>query len=211
MTYAQVVTYLWLVQAMLRMAPWDVDRDVAGMIRSGAVVYELLRPIDLYNLWFCRALSLRSMPTVLRAIPIFLVAMPFFGMQAPSSFASGFAWLIATIGALVLSSAITTILSISLLWTISGLGITRLVTGIVIIFSGMIVPLPLFPSWAQPMINAMPFRGLMDTPFRLYIGHISPEHVVFVIAHQLAWSFALILLGRYILARGLHKLVVQGG
>jgi ABC-type uncharacterized transport system permease subunit len=32
-----------------------------------------------------------------------------------------------------------------------------------------------------------------------------------VIAHQLVWTFVLVALGRWLLARGVRRLVVQGG
>jgi len=67
----QVITYVWLGQATLVLLPWNADNDVKALIRSGAVAYEMLRPIDLYNLWFSRAFAMRSAPTVLRAIPMF--------------------------------------------------------------------------------------------------------------------------------------------
>ena len=57
MTYAEVVTYIWLGQAMLRFLPWDVEGDARQMMRTGGVAYELLRPLDLYALWFCRSLA----------------------------------------------------------------------------------------------------------------------------------------------------------
>ena len=89
-----------------------------------------------------------------------------------------------------------TILTVSLLWTLSGQGVTQIVTVSVMIFSGSIVPLPFFPDWAQPVLSFLPFRGLVDTPFRLYLGHIPPGDLLLALAHQLAWAITLILLGR---------------
>src|SRR5262249_15230491 len=60
MTREQAITYIWLGQAFLLLAMLDVDKDVAAMIRSGNVAYEMIRPIDLYTLWFTRALSGRA-------------------------------------------------------------------------------------------------------------------------------------------------------
>ena len=48
MALEQVVTYKWLGQAFLALLPWSVDREVAAMIKSGAVAYELTRPADVY-------------------------------------------------------------------------------------------------------------------------------------------------------------------
>jgi len=211
MELGQVVTYVWLGQSFLAMLPWNVDSEIRGMVRQGAVAYELLRPVDLFNLWYSRAVATRTAPTLLRSAPMFITAMLFFGMQPPDSIASGFAWAAAMIGALMLGCAISTILNISLLWTISSEGVSRIVPALVLIFSGGIIPLPLFPDWAQQTLRVLPFAGLADFPYRLYVGNIPPDRVLFVLAHQVAWTIAFVALGRAILSRGVRIMVVQGG
>ena len=173
--------------------------------------YELLRPLDLYNHWYSRALAFRSAPTLLRSAPLLPVAALFFGMQAPDSWAAAGAFAVAMFGALLLSSAITNLVNITLLWTISGQGIANMTPSIVVVFSGSLVPLPLFPEWTQPLLAFLPFRGVVDTPFRLYMGHIPPGDLIFHLAHQLAWTVALVVFGRWLIARGVRRLVVQGG
>ncbi len=211
MEYRDVVTYVWLGQAMLAMFPWNLDRDIRDIIRNGNIAYELLRPLDLYWFWYARALAWRTAPTILRAIPVIIISLLFLGMQPPSSWASAGAWLLATLGALLLSCALSTLMAISLLWTVSGDGVAQLLPVLALVCSGMQVPLPLFPPWARTVLEILPFRGLVDTPFRLYIGDLSPDQIVPLGLHQLAWTAATIILGRWILARGLRRVVIQGG
>jgi viologen exporter family transport system permease protein len=83
MTFAEVVSYVWLGQALLAMLPWNADAEIRAMVRSGAVAYELCRPIDLYLLWYARALAWRTAPTILRAAPmcaIAVVVLPLVGL-----------------------------------------------------------------------------------------------------------------------------------
>ena len=211
MAIEEVVTYVWLGQGFFALLPWGVDADIRGLVRTGGVSYELLRPLDLYAHWFSRALALRTAPVLLRSVPLFLLAALFFGMEAPDSPAAAGAFVVAMLGALLLSSAITTWLSISLMWTISGEGLNALSGGAVMIFSGSLVPLPLFPDWAQSVLAFLPFRGLVDAPYRLYLGHIPPGEVVVHLGHQFAWLVVIVVLSRWVLSRGLRRLVVQGG
>ncbi len=211
MSLPQVVDYVWLGQAMFALMPWSVDSEVAAMVRSGTVVYELLRPLDLYSLWFSRVVAARTAPTLLRAVPMLIIAGLFFGLRPPASAPAGAAWLLTMLGALLLACAMSALLTISILWTISGEGIINLMGVAAFICSGMIIPLPLFPSWAQPVLNFLPWRGLLDIPARVYSGNLPAGDVAMLFVHQLLWAAALIAGGRYMLARATRRLVVQGG
>lgn len=211
LSYPDAVTYLWLGQAFLAMFPWNVDYDIRSLIRSGNVAYELLRPLDLYAFWFSRVLAFRTAPVILRVVPMFIVAGLLFGMKLPPSPESLGLWVVSMVGMLALSCAITTLLTLSLLWTISGDGITRIMPGVVVLLSGMLVPIPLMPKWAQPILNALPFRGVCDTPFRIYSGNMPVAEAIPAIAQQFLWAVILVFIGRLALSRGLRKLVLQGG
>ena len=196
------------------MLPWDGDSDVQELIRTGNVAYELCRSVDLYNMWYARALALRIAPTILRAVPVFAISL----FVLPSSFAlkmpsvSGLAaWLVAVVGALLLGCAMTNLMNISMFWTISGEGINRLVPAVVLVFSGVLVPLPLLPDWAQRVLEFLPFAGLMDTPARFFVGQLAPREVWVFFARQLIWTVVLVAWGRRLLRRGLRRVVVQGG
>ncbi len=215
MTYAQVVTYIWIGQAYISILPWGGEPEIEGLIRTGNVAYELCRPIDVYNQWFSRSLAYRIAPTLLRATPMFIVGLfllpPQYAMEFPPSPSAFGAWALATAGAVILSTAITNLANVIMLWTISGEGIVRLIPAVVNVFSGILVPIPLFPEWAQRITELLPFRGLVDTPIRFYLGHIDPGLVAPFVAHQLVWSAGFILLGRWLLRRRMRYLMVQGG
>ena len=211
LTHDQAITYIWLGQALLLITMLNVDADVAAMIRSGSVAYEMTRPLDLYTSWFVRALSGRAAPLIMRSIPIFAISGLFFGLTAPASPGAGMLFLFSALGGLLTSASLIALLTISLLWTISGEGISRLAPGLVFVFSGILVPIPLLPNWVQSVAAILPFRGLIDTPFRIYMGQLSGTAATTALLFQVAWLIALVILGRMALARGVRRLVVQGG
>ena len=219
MNMTQVVAYVWLGQALLGMLPWNVDADFRGQVRDGTVAYDLLRPLDLYAYWFGRTLAFRIAVPTLRGVPMVVFAMvllPIFGLGdwaliPPPSAAAFAGFVVAVVLAALLATAVTLLAHISLLWTISGVGMDRILTVLVTIFSGLIVPLPLFPDWLQPFLDWQPFRGLADVPFRIYSGNIPPGEVLPELLFILVWTVALVVLGRLILRRGVRRMVVQGG
>lgn len=211
MRLEQVVTYLWLGQAFFALLPWRGDPEVTALVRNGGMAYELLRPVHLYALWFARAVAMRVAPVVLRAVPLLLLAGLFLGLQRPASAGAAGLWLAALFGAVALSAAMTMLLNLSLMWTISGEGVTLLLPVAVTVFSGLLLPLPLFPEWFQPVIRWLPFRGLMDVPHRIYLGELAGEEASRALLHQWVWVGLLVLLGLGLLRRGLRRLVIQGG
>jgi ABC-2 type transport system permease protein len=219
MTFSQVVAYVWLGQALLGILPWTVDAELADKMMTGAVAYELLRPLDLYAFWFARSVAMRTATTSLRAIPMLIVAgiglrlvgLGEWALAAPPSMASALAFVGSLLATVILASALTMVLHAALIWTISGRGFNVLMAGLVIALSGMVIPLPLFPDWLQPLLEWQPLRGVADVPLRIYSGHISARSALAEIAFQLAWAAVIIAIGQQLLAIGRRKLVVQGG
>lgn len=205
-----VVTYVWLGQALLCLLPFRVDHELDRMIRSGNVAYELLRPVDLYAFWYARAVATRTAPTLLRAAPLLVIATLTGWIRWPAP-QNVLACAAALTGAVLLTSAITMLMNVSLFWTLSGRGINAIATASLFLLSGMIVPLPLFPEALQPVLNFLPFRGICDVPYRLFTGHIPPGELPGVLAHQAAWIVALVLIGRWLLRRAARRVVIQGG
>lgn len=211
MNLQQAITFIWLGQSLLQLLPWNVDKEIEQQVKTGNVAYELVRPLDLYWLWFARSLAIRLAPTLMRSIPPFIISGLFLGLCPPASWQAAMTFISSVIFAAILSAAITTFVIISLMWTISGEGLQRLLPHIVVLLSGMILPLPLFPEWMQPFLSLQPFRGIIDIPSRLYTGMIPLDQAHYFLGFQLIWCLVLILAGRLLIQRGLKKLVILGG
>jgi ABC-2 type transport system permease protein len=211
LSLSQTITFIWLGQALLALLPWKVDKEISAQIRSGNIAYELLRPIHLYGLWYFRSLALLIAPMILRALPIFVLGAFFLGLGAPVSGAALLSFVASACLSSILSAAITTLVVISLFWTISGEGIERLLPHVTVLLTGNLVPLPLFPSFLQPFLSIQPFRGIIDIPCRLYTGVIPASEAPYYLAFQLAWAAILIVIGQWLLKKALKQFVFQGG
>lgn len=211
LSLSQAITFIWLGQSLIPLLPWSVDREIESQIRSGHVAYELIRPLHLYLLWFIHSLAMKILPTLIRGIPVIWVASFFGFLQPPVSFASFIGFLASVVSGTLVATALTTCIVVSLFWTLAGDGIKRLLPSMAVLFSGSIVPLPLFPDWLQPVLNLQPFRCMLDIPCRLYTGIIPASEIPFYLAFQLIWALVLIALGRYFLYRAMRKFVIQGG
>lgn len=219
MTLVEIAAYVWLGQALLAVFPWSVDGEIAEMIRSGSVAYELTRPLNLYWFWFARTIALRTAPTTLRCLPMIIFAMwmlPAMGLEQwalapPPDWIAGLAFFISQTLGLLLACAMTMLMHVVLIWSISGDGINRIFPSIALVLSGNILPLPLFPDWLQGFLELQPFQGLVDVPFRIYAGNIVGTDIIIELMQQLVWTTIFIGWGYWSLNRVRRRLVVQGG
>lgn len=210
----QAVTYVWMVQVTFRMAPWAGDDDIIEMIRTGHVAYELCRPLSLYFNWYCRLLSQKIVPVMLTGIPLYILVLLLpsgYGVKPPASPAAGAAWIISMCFALLLGCTIGNIMSISTLWTLSGLGMQRIVPALIMVFSGVTVPLVYYPEWAQGVLRYLPFSSLLDIPIRFYLGVLPVYDLPYFLMIQFTWTVIFVALGILLLKLGMGRVVIQGG
>jgi len=206
----QTIAYIWLSQGFIMLLPFRADGEIAGMIQSGDVAYELLRPTNLYNLWYAREIANRTAPVLLRAVPMFAVAGLVGWLHCPGP-TNLLAFAAAMLAAVLLTAAVSMLMTISMFWSVSGRGISLLFSPTMFLLSGMVIPIPLFPDFLQPVLRALPFVGMIDLPIRLFVEQIPAAQAWGVLAYQLAWTAVLIILGRIVIRRATRRLVVQGG
>jgi ABC-2 type transport system permease protein len=218
-TRAEAITYIWLGQAFLGLLPWNVDPEIVLLMRTGNVAYERLRPVNTYFYWLVRAMAWRTAATLLRSIPLLLVTSVFFefvglgdwSLRSPPNHEALALFVLSMVGVVFLSSTITTLLNVSVVWTISDQGINTFTNSLVIILSGMVIPLPLFPDWMQPVLFIQPLAGLVDIPYRIYFANLSGVQALSGIALQVFWTIALIVLGQLLMAHTMRRVQVHGG
>jgi ABC-2 type transport system permease protein len=214
MTLEQTVTYTWLTQVTFRLMPWITDTEMLALVRSGNIAYELCRPLNLYFSWYFRLIAFRLVPALLTGVPIYVIIIFLpgdFRAQLPASPLAGLTWLAAMLLSVLLGCALSNLVVISGLWTTAGDGMLRIFPAVVMIFSGTIVPLAFFPDWAQAALRILPFSGLVDIPFRLYLGVVPANQILPLLGLQLIWTAIFILLGIKVLEAGLRRVALQGG
>lgn len=211
LTLAQTLTFIWVGQSIMPLLPWRSDRMIEEQIRSGQVVYELARPLRLYGVYYAKSFALKLIPMVMRCFPIWIIAGFFLELTAPVSWIACLAFGASVLCATLLSASITALAGIILFWTLTADGIRRLLPNIASFLSGVIIPLPLFPTWMQGFLDWQPFRGIIDIPCRIYTGVIPAQEILLYLGFQLGWTLLLIGLGNFLLNRATRRLIIQGG
>ena len=211
----QLISFVWLQQSFFYITKiWIKDSEICNMIVNGNIAYELLRPVDIYSLWYFKSLAVRISGTLLRCVPVLTIAVLLpqgYNLLPPESILSLFLCIITLILGVLLITSIIMLIYISMFYTLSIQGSLIFFAAVSDFLAGGIIPIPLMPEWAQKICYILPFRWSGDLSFRIYSGNIGTEEALFSILVQIFWITTLVLLGRFILKKSLKNVVVQGG
>lgn len=212
LTLSQMVSYIWLKQAMY--TPTGIYNEFLTKIKTGDVGLELCRPWDLYTHWFAKLTAWRIGGFGWRAL--FTIAA---GLLMPASYRLGapessmhlVMYIVSTISSLFLWQSyhmLVTSIRMGITWGDGPIGIMFLFSNLL---SGVYLPLQLWPEFMQSFLYYQPFAGAIDLPIRLYVGSLPLAQAGSTIAIQLIWGLLFVVIGRALMQRKLHKLIVQGG
>jgi ABC-2 type transport system permease protein len=219
LSLSQTITYIWLAQALLALVPWSGDPEIGQAVRSGAIGYDRLRPLDTYGWWYARAaawMTARVLPRAALMLAFAGVLLPLIGLEAwswrpPQSPLQASLFAVSAILLVALSSAWVMLLNLAAVRFLDERGVNALTASAIIVFSGNLLPLPLFPDWMQGFLFVQPFAGMLDIPVRIYSGDLTGQRALAGLALQAGWTLAFIALGRFWMRRVMGRLQMQGG
>jgi len=211
---SQMASFVWLGQAFFVMRYIDLPKKCAKEIESGDVCYKFVRPVDLYNQWYFEHLGYKISATFLRFLPIVIIAFLLpgnIGLSLPSSFGAFVLFMLTLIIGALLTSAISMIVVFLTFKTLSAKGTQSMVNTLCGLLGGFFIPIPLMPVAIQNILNYLPFRFIVDLPFRIYVGSIATKPALMFICLSLIWLVVLVAIGKFLVSRALKKTVIQGG
>ena len=213
MPLSSVTTYVWLQQAFFRMLLAS-DGDLLDKIRTGNIAYDLCRPLQLYGYYYSRIMAQKLLGSLLRAAPmlVFAALLPDgWGICGPVSLS---AFCVAVLGlflGLLCMCALENVTMGFTMRTLDSRGMQAMLNLLMMILSGNILPLTLFPDGWQKVITALPYAQLLDAPIRLYTGERALSAAPAVLLLQAAWTAAIVGLGLLLWRSNQKRLVLQGG
>ncbi len=207
---AGLVTQVWLAQGMLGVI--DVflrQQELVERIRTGDVVVDLYRPVDLQAWWAAVDAGRVGYELLVRLVPPVTIGVVFFGARLPAG-RDVPAVVVALLLAVTVSYALRFLVFCSGFWLLDARGALRGLMVVWIAGAGLTVPLPLLPDAIEVPLRALPFASTLQIVSDVWTGTARPSLPI-ALAGQAAWAVALVAAGRIVQARATRKVVVQGG
>jgi len=215
MTFEATANYIWLQQAFLAVfAAWLLEPEIFDCIVDGNVAYELCRPVNLYDMWLARSMASRLSRVLLRCVPILMIAplLPKpYGISMPPSIGQFLLFLLTLALSFLVSISFYMLIYVLTFYTISPMGLRIMVGSVVEFLSGGGIPLPFFPERIRCFLEILPFASMQNVPLRVYSASMTPGETQCAILLQVFWLAALTGAGRYMCARAVRHVTLQGG
>ncbi len=90
-------------------------------------------------------------------------------------------------------------------------GLIRAKRVVIDLFSGLLLPLHLFPLWAQSVMNYLPFKGISYIPSMIFTEGFSLTEIMEGLLLQSLWVVILFVPIVITWSVAKRKLVIQGG
>jgi ABC-2 type transport system permease protein len=203
------ITYCFVTQALIGpMMLFGGGLTIPERIRTGDIALDLVRPASL-QLWsLAEDLGRAAYLFLVRGIPPLLLGAVVFGVTAPSSAGQWATVLAGFLMGVLISFGWRYLVALSVCWLTDDRGVAVVSLVLTTFFSGMMLPLGLFPGALGELARALPWASMVQAPTDLYLGKAAPGQTLALQAFWAAALFALGLLGTRAIR---HKVVIQGG
>lgn len=211
---SQALTYVWLGQALLMtcaMLGGGFQDELVERIRTGDVAIDLYRPADLQLWWLAADLGRAAFHLLGRGVLPLLAGGLVFDLVLPPDPLVWLAFLVSVALGVVVSFALRFLVVLTAFWLLDGAGVSQMAGLACLFFSGMLLPLTVFPGALGEVARMLPWSSLLQVPADVYLGTYTGRGLLTAYGFQAGWAVVLLAAGRLLQSVAARKVVVQGG
>ncbi len=186
---------------------WDMNRE----IKEGTLALRLLKPIHPlagYSADSLAALPMRALISLPLTVTVLVLSSHDHMTHDPVVV---FIFLLSLLGAWLLNFAVSATIGTLGLFIDSSLQVWELWFGAYMLLSGYLIPLELFPHWAEHAARCLPFAYLQAFPVETLTGRHSRAEALAGLGAQAAWAAAAWVMLLTLWRRGQRRFAAFGG
>ena len=211
LTLPEMITYIAVAWIGRSFTFNNIDRTLAYQIQRGEIAMQLIKPFHVQTVMMFEAVGEAAFRILLFTLPIMAVVIPVFHLQGPPT-PDLYAWtLLSFVLALIVGSQLNFLTGCLAFYLKNITGVIRAKHISMDFLSGVLVPFTFFPEWVQTVVAWLPFQGLSYVPVTIYLGKRTGPDLAAALLTQAAWAIGLFILGRWLWARAVRQVTLQGG
>jgi ABC-2 type transport system permease protein len=121
------------------------------------------------------------------------------------------AFLISIPLAVTVSFALRFLVASTAFWLLDATGPRTLSGAVALFFSGMVLPLVLYPGWLGTLARSLPWSAIIQVPNDLWLGKYAGWQLLGALGFQALWALVLLGCCQLVLGAATRKVVLQGG
>ncbi|WP_329520895.1 ABC transporter permease [Spirillospora sp. NBC_01491] len=207
---ADAVTFCFLTQALIGPVQVFGGMELTERIRNGDVAIDLYRPTALQGWWLADDLGRAAGSLLLRGVLPLVAGALVFPFHWPGPAGAAAFTVAVTLGVLV-SFGLRYLVTLCSFWLHDGRGMDAVALVLSLFFSGMTVPLVVFPSLLGTVARGLPWAAQIQVPADVYLGKHTGTGLLGALAFQAVWAMALLAAGHVLTGMARRKLVIHGG
>ncbi len=210
-TASQMTTYLavsWMARAFYFN---NLDREISTDIRDGSIAIQFIRPYNYIMVKMMQGFGEGLFRFMLFMIPGMAIAMLLFPVKLPTAPEAWVGFLVMLFFSFLINSQLNVITGLMAFFVENNEGFMRMKRVVVDLFSGLIIPISLFPGWLGRIMEFLPFQAITYLPGSVFTGRIQGVGIWNVLGIQVLWFLILLIPMVWLYRLSRKRLFVQGG
>ncbi|CAM4412314.1 ABC transporter permease [Paenibacillus tarimensis] len=210
-TLAQMTTYVavsWMARAFYFN---NLDREISNEIRDGSVAIQFIRPYVYLVVKMMQGFGEGLFRLLLFMVPGLVVVSLIFPIEFPSEPRTWLLYALMLLLSFLINSQINILTGLCAFFIENIEGMMRMKRVLVDLFSGVVIPIALFPGWLAAIVQWLPFQAIAYLPSSVFTGRTTGDAALQALMVQGIW-FVVLIIPIWLLWRAArHRLFVQGG
>jgi viologen exporter family transport system permease protein len=208
----RLATYVWAGQGLIGVVLLWAPTELADRIRTGDVIADLLRPVDLVWQQLAADLGRAALAVLTRFVGPMAVGALAFTLHAPRRPATYALFACSMLLATAVCFGCRFLVNAAAYWLLDARGPQVAWTLASGVLGGLYFPLWFLPrAAALALVLGTPFPSVIQLPLDILVERGSTGAQVGLLGVQAGWAFAMLGLCRWAQRLGERKLVLQGG
>lgn len=210
-TATQMTTYIavtWMARAFYFN---NLDREISTDIRDGSIAVQFIRPYNYVLVKMMQGFGEGVFRFLMFMIPGMAIALLLFPIELPKDPYAWAGFLTMLFFSFLINSQINVITGLLAFFVENNEGMMRMKRTLVDLFSGLIVPISLFPDWLAGVLKLLPFQAITYLPGSVFTGRVQGVGIWNVLGIQAVWFVILLLPILWLYRAARQRVFVQGG
>ena len=207
----QMLTYTIMSTLLASFFSVNIEQALQERISQGDIAIDFFRPINIFLKYLAEDVGIAVSSLLSKLLPLFVIMTLLVQPPVPDSPIAFVLFLLSAVFSFLILWLISALISLLCFWVIQLGEIKTIKDGIILLLSGKIIPLWLFPKKIQTIISFLPFPYVYQTPLSIYIGQVQPEEAAASMLIQFVWIVLFTALLCFGWSRARKRVLVQGG